>query len=188
MPQHAQDWHIPQVETSVDRMMQRPPKQGKIAPANVETKGKQPFSTHHVLLQTKYHVLFKQHSPPIQFFLIGEFSRICVKLIHLTGQIITTSAEVTLNGDLVRESLQNPLNSRLGIILFCPDLRFPPRRWKFGNSRYAAYHPPGGPPPTGPGVCEDPVGDLLEPGLVGWLVGWFWWGFRGMNKNCLYRN
>ena len=41
---------------------------------------------------------------------------------------------------------------------------------KSESSRYAAYHPPGGPPPTGPGVCEDPVGDLLEPGLVGWLV------------------
>ena len=37
------------------------------------------------------------------------------------GQIITTSAEVTLNGGLVRESPQNPLNSGLGIILICPD-------------------------------------------------------------------
>ena len=36
-------------------------------------------------------------------------------------QIITTSAEVTLNGGLVRESPQNPLNSGLGIILICPD-------------------------------------------------------------------
>ena len=36
------------------------------------------------------------------------------------GQIITTSAEVTLNGGLVRESPQNPLNSGLGIILICP--------------------------------------------------------------------
>ena len=39
----------------------------------------------------------------------------------LAGQIITTSAEVTLNGGLVRESPQNPLNSGLGIILICPD-------------------------------------------------------------------
>ena len=37
------------------------------------------------------------------------------------GQIITTSAEVTLNGGLVRELPQNPLNSGLGIILICPD-------------------------------------------------------------------
>ena len=28
---------------------------------------------------------------------------------------------VTLNGGLVRESSQNPLNSGLGIILICPD-------------------------------------------------------------------
>ena len=38
-----------------------------------------------------------------------------------SGQIITTSAEVTLNGGLVRESPQNPLNSGLGIILICPE-------------------------------------------------------------------
>ena len=38
-----------------------------------------------------------------------------------TGQIITTSAEVTLNGGLIRELPQNPLNSGLGIILICPD-------------------------------------------------------------------
>ena len=37
------------------------------------------------------------------------------------GQIITTSAEVTLNGGLVRESPQNPVKSGLGIILICPD-------------------------------------------------------------------
>ena len=41
---------------------------------------------------------------------------------HISGQIITTSAEVTLNGGLVRESPQNPLNSGLGIILICPDI------------------------------------------------------------------
>ena len=40
---------------------------------------------------------------------------------HRTGQIITTSAEVTLNGGLIRELPQNPLNSGLGIILICPD-------------------------------------------------------------------
>ena len=38
-----------------------------------------------------------------------------------SGQIITTSAEVTLNGGLGRESPQNPLDSGLGIILICPD-------------------------------------------------------------------
>ena len=38
-----------------------------------------------------------------------------------SGQFITTSAEVTLNGGLIRELPQNPLNSALGIILICPD-------------------------------------------------------------------
>ena len=32
---------------------------------------------------------------------------------HFSGQIIATSAEVTPNGGLVRESPQNPLNSGL---------------------------------------------------------------------------
>ena len=41
---------------------------------------------------------------------------------YLSGQIIATSAEVTLNGGLVRESPENPLNSGLGIIVICPDL------------------------------------------------------------------
>ncbi len=41
--------------------------------------------------------------------------------INTSGQIITTSAEVTLNGGLIRELPQNPLNSGLGIILICPD-------------------------------------------------------------------
>ena len=40
----------------------------------------------------------------------------------LSGQIITTSADVTLNGGLIRELPQNPLNSGLGIILICPDI------------------------------------------------------------------
>ena len=39
-----------------------------------------------------------------------------------SGQIIATSAEVTLNCGLVRESPQNLLNSGLGIILICPDV------------------------------------------------------------------
>ena len=41
---------------------------------------------------------------------------------YKSGQIITTSAEVTLNGGLVGESSQNSLNSGLGIILICPEL------------------------------------------------------------------
>ena len=46
---------------------------------------------------------------------------------HLSGQIIATSAEVTLNGGLVRvPSPQNPLNSGLGIIVICPDLKNEP--------------------------------------------------------------
>ena len=39
----------------------------------------------------------------------------------LPGQNIATSAEVTPNGGLVKESFQNSLNSGLGIILICPD-------------------------------------------------------------------
>ena len=46
-----------------------------------------------------------------------------------SGQIITTSAEVTLNGGLVRESTQNSLNSRLGIILICPDYHVFRGKW-----------------------------------------------------------
>ncbi len=41
--------------------------------------------------------------------------------LNASGQIITTSADVTLNGGLIRELPQNPLNSGLGIILICPD-------------------------------------------------------------------
>ncbi len=43
--------------------------------------------------------------------------RLCIQ----SGQIIATSADVTPNGGLVRESFQNPLNSGLGIIVICPD-------------------------------------------------------------------
>ena len=39
----------------------------------------------------------------------------------MSGQITTTSAEVTPNGGLVREFPPNPLNSGLGIIVICPD-------------------------------------------------------------------
>ena len=47
---------------------------------------------------------------------------ILVIYIYISGQIIPTSAEVTPNGGLVRESPQNPLNSGLGIIVICPDI------------------------------------------------------------------
>ncbi len=43
---------------------------------------------------------------------------------QIPGQITTTSAEVTINGGLVRESTQNPLNSGLGIIVFCPEILY----------------------------------------------------------------
>ena len=44
----------------------------------------------------------------------------------LAGQIIVTRYRrvVTLNGGLVRESPQNPLNSGLGIIVICPDIGY----------------------------------------------------------------
>ena len=72
--------------------------------------------------------------------------------IHVSGQFITTSAEVTLNGGLardstravsctVRESLQNPLTSGLGIIpavwyihLHLVDLYGFSCRWKYNRS------------------------------------------------------
>ena len=47
--------------------------------------------------------------------------RECEGMSHIiSGQIITTSAEVTLNGGLIRELPQNPFNSGLGTILICP--------------------------------------------------------------------
>ena len=49
-----------------------------------------------------------------------------------SGQIIATSAEVTPNGGLVRESPQNPLNSGLGIIVICPDVH-PTRDVRLGS-------------------------------------------------------
>ena len=42
--------------------------------------------------------------------------------MQMSGQIITTSAEVTLNGGLIMELPQNPLNSGLGIILICQEM------------------------------------------------------------------
>ena len=55
----------------------------------------------------------------------------CVKLgvyvyvyiyTYISGQIIATSAEVTPNGSLVRDSPNNALNSGLGIIVIWPDI------------------------------------------------------------------
>ena len=51
-----------------------------------------------------------------------------------SGQIITTSAEVTPNGGLVRESPPNPLNSGLGIIVICPETSSSLQRSREGNS------------------------------------------------------
>ena len=50
-----------------------------------------------------------------------KMSLILVRNNIISGQIIATSAEVTPNGGLVRESPQNALNSGLGIIVICPD-------------------------------------------------------------------
>ena len=63
-------------------------------------------------------------SPPegisyLDFFFVDETG---TRWADVSGQIITTSAEVTLNGGLIRELPQNPLNSGLGIILICPDV------------------------------------------------------------------
>ena len=49
-----------------------------------------------------------------------------------SGQIIATSADVTSNGGLVRESFQNPLNSGLGIKVICPDEMFEPQPSEMG--------------------------------------------------------
>ena len=57
----------------------------------------------------------------------------------LCGQIITTSAEVTLNGGLIRELPQNPLNSGLGIILICPDTL---RGWVPKSRKFSGGSPP----------------------------------------------
>ena len=42
--------------------------------------------------------------------------------MYVSGQIIATSAEVTPNGSLVRDSPNNALNSGLGIIVIWPDV------------------------------------------------------------------
>ena len=59
--------------------------------------------------------------PQCQRFTPKERSPYQRVINHHSGQIITTSAEVTLNGGLVREPPQSPRNSGLGIILICPD-------------------------------------------------------------------
>ena len=69
--------------------------------------------------------------------LIVSFHPIPGEMI-LSGRIIATSAEVTPNGGLVRESPKNPLNSGLGIILICPD-----PIWYYGcfNRKTKKLHP-----------------------------------------------
>ena len=52
-------------------------------------------------------------------------SKVIRSVGYVSGQIITTSAEVTPNGGLVRASPQNPLNylnSGFEIIVICPDV------------------------------------------------------------------
>ena len=68
----------------------------------------------------KSHVSRKRFSKKVGD--LGESTQECSCLFHgvSSGQIIATSAEVTLNGGLVRESLSNALNSGLGIIVICP--------------------------------------------------------------------
>ena len=51
----------------------------------------------------------------------------------MSGQIITTSAEVTLTCGLVRESPKTTLNSGQGIILICPDMLKPEFRLAMAN-------------------------------------------------------
>ena len=63
------------------------------------------------------------HQVPAESLLRGGAKQVC------SGQIITTSADVTLNCGLVRESPQNPLNSGLGIILICPEWFWSSAMW-----------------------------------------------------------
>ena len=85
---------------------------------------------------------------------------------HISGQIITTSAEVTLNGGLIRELPPNPLNSGLGIILILPRYiisstfpldnegpqNVPPSSWTYKNG------------------TENPV--HVEPASLGFQTSW----------------
>ncbi len=75
-----------------------------------------------------------------------------------SGQIITTSPEVTLNGGLIRELPQNPLNSGLGIILICPEPSI------FPVAPVA--------PALGQSTHCDPCGRGWQSS--GWLDGWRW--------------
>ena len=121
-------------------------------------------------------------------------------IIHIvSGQIITTSAEVTLNGGLVRESPQNPLNSGLGIILVCPEYwqteRFSFLHWtksRYGSKtffwdwfRLAEAKGPGEKWKVGPqyevkqliGTSVrrfQPHSGLDAVGWFGWEPGWGW--------------
>ena len=54
-------------------------------------------------------------------------------MTNMSGQFITTSADVTLNGGLIRELPQNPLNSGLGIILICP-VQFNHREYQLSST------------------------------------------------------
>ena len=62
--------------------------------------------------------------PTLQKSAYFPFFKLSLFKGHVTGQSIATSAEVTLNGGLVRESPNNAFNSGLGIIVIWPDVRF----------------------------------------------------------------
>ena len=57
---------------------------------------------------------------PTKNMVKDESSHVC--LVNIAGKIITTSAEVTFNSGLVRDSLPNPLDSGLVLIVVCPDI------------------------------------------------------------------
>ena len=74
------------------------------------------------------------------------------RLCDVSGQIIATSAEVTPNGGLVRESHQNPFNSGLGIIQICPDVWMFPAFCFVGSIDFKKHHYKESGPLTNDGV------------------------------------
>ncbi len=66
-----------------------------------------------------HHLLLPIMTPLLGVETMSQIAEI-ISALHWSGQIIATSAEVTPNGGLVRESRKNALNSGLGIIVICP--------------------------------------------------------------------
>ena len=89
---------------------------------------------------------------------------------HESGQIITTSAEVTLNGGFIRELPQNPLNSGLGIILICPDESSAPQRATFTKSGVSGLGTAGGGRLGDPSLAE--FFRVWRVAETGWPTGW----------------